>query len=64
VDPTLIHLIIGLNMQGHNPQQFYLGKTSDCSLEQRIKEAYDEFEKGKRGYKIASIQDGAVHLAC
>lgn len=64
VDPTLIHLITGLSMQGPNPQQFYLGKTSDRSLAQCIKEAYDEVEKGKQGYKVASIQDGAMRLAC
>jgi hypothetical protein len=49
---------------GPDPQQFYPGKASDHSLAQRIKEAYDEVEKGKRGYKVASIQDGTVHLAC
>jgi hypothetical protein len=47
VDPTLIHLIIGLSMQGPNPQYFYLGKTSDHYMEQCIKKAYDEVEKGK-----------------
>jgi hypothetical protein len=31
---------------------------------QRIKEAYGDVEKGKRGYKGASIQDGTVHLSC
>jgi hypothetical protein len=64
VDPTLIHLITGLSMQGPDPQKFYPGKTSDRSLVQCIKEAYGDVEKGKRGYKVASIQDGAVHLAC
>jgi hypothetical protein len=62
VDPTLIHFIIGLCMQGPDPQQFYPGKTSNCSLAQRIKEAYDDVKKVKRGYKVASIQDGVVHL--
>jgi hypothetical protein len=33
-------------------------------LEQHIKEAYNEVEKGKRGYKVISIQDGAVRLTC
>jgi hypothetical protein len=42
---ALIHLIIGLSMQGPNPQQFYPWKTSDHSLTQRIKEAYGEVEK-------------------
>jgi hypothetical protein len=32
VDLTLIHLIIGLSMQGPDPQQFYPGKASDRSL--------------------------------
>jgi hypothetical protein len=64
VNPTLIHLITGLSMQGRDPHQFYLGKTSDRSLTQRIKEDYNDVEKGKRGYKVASIQDGAVCLSC
>jgi hypothetical protein len=64
VDSTLIHLIIGLSMQGPYPQQFYLGNILDHSLEQRIKEDYGDVEKGKRGYRVASIQDGIVHLAC
>jgi hypothetical protein len=63
VDSTLIHLIIGLNMQGLSPQHFYLGKTLDRSLAQCIKEEYGEVQKGKRGYKVASIQDGAVRLS-
>jgi hypothetical protein len=62
VDPTLIHLIIGLSMQGLKPQHFYPRKTSDHSLAQCIKEACDEVEKGKRGYKVASIQDGVMRL--
>jgi hypothetical protein len=49
-------------MQGPDPQQFYPRKTSDHSLEQHIKEAYNEVDKGKRGYMVASIQDGKVHL--
>jgi hypothetical protein len=55
VDLALIHLITGLSMQGPDPQQFYLEKASDRSLEQCIKEAYGEVEKGKQGYKVASI---------
>jgi hypothetical protein len=51
-------------MQGTDPQHFYPGKASDNSLAQRIKEAYEEVEKGKRGYKVDSIQDGAVCLSC
>jgi hypothetical protein len=64
MDPALIHLITGLSMQGPNPQKFYPGKMSDFSLAQRIKEAYGDVEKGKQGYKVASIEDGAVHLSC
>jgi hypothetical protein len=33
-------------------------------LAQRIKDTYDDVEKGMRGYKVASIQNGIVHLAC
>jgi len=51
-------------MQGLDPHQFYLGKTSDRSLAQHIKEDYGDVEKGKWGYKVASIQDGAVRLTC
>jgi hypothetical protein len=64
MDPMSIHLITGLSMQGPDPHKLYPGKTSDRSLAQRIKEAYDDVEKGKRGYKVASIQDGTVILAC
>jgi hypothetical protein len=64
MDPTLMHLITGLSMQGLDPHQFYLGKTSDHSLVQLLKESYEDVEKGKRGYKVASIQDGAVRLDC
>jgi hypothetical protein len=64
VDLVLIHWIIDLSVNSPDPQQFYLGKASDRSLAQRMKEAYREVEKGKRGYKVASIQDGIVCLAC
>jgi hypothetical protein len=64
VDPALIHLITGLSMQGPDPKKFYPEKTSDRSLAQRINEVYGDVEKGKRGYKVTSIQDGAVRLAC
>jgi hypothetical protein len=50
-------------MQGPDPQDFYPGKAADRALAQRIKETYDDVEKGKRGYKVASIQNGAVRLA-
>jgi hypothetical protein len=49
VDPVLIHRITGLSVKGPEPQQFYPGKASDRSLPQRIKEAYGEIEKEKRG---------------
>jgi hypothetical protein len=50
-------------MQGPEPHQFYPGKTSDRSLAQDIKEDYDDVEKGKRGYNVASIQYGVVCIA-
>jgi hypothetical protein len=50
-------------MQGPDPQDFYPGKVADCTLVQRIKETYGDVEKGNPGYKVSSIQNGAVHLA-
>jgi hypothetical protein len=50
--------------QGSDPQEFYPGKAADRALTQRIKDTYGDVEKGKRGYKVASIQNGTVHLAC
>jgi hypothetical protein len=47
VDPVLIHMIIGLSMQGPDPHQFYPGKVVDRSLMQRINETYDDVDKGK-----------------
>jgi hypothetical protein len=64
VDLTLIHRITGLSMQGPDPQDFYLGKSTDHALALKIKDTYGDVEKGMRGYKVASIQNGAVHLAC
>jgi hypothetical protein len=64
VDPTLIHRITGLSMQGLDPQDFYLGKVADRALAQRIKDTYGDVEKGTQGYKVASIQNGVVHPAC
>jgi hypothetical protein len=55
MDRKLIHLITGLSMQGLDPQYLYPGKAVDCSMEQCIKEAYGDVEKGKRGYKVSSI---------
>ena len=64
LDLALIHQIIGLSMQGPNPQDFYPGKATYHIVVQHIKETYDDVEKGKWGYKVASIQNGGVHLAC
>jgi hypothetical protein len=64
VDPMLIHRITGLSMQGPDPQDFYPGKSTDWALAQKIKDTYDDVEKGMRGYKVASIKNGAVHLSC
>jgi hypothetical protein len=46
VDPTLINQIRGLSMQGPDPQDFYPEKTMDLSLAQRIKDTYEDVEKG------------------
>jgi hypothetical protein len=51
-------------MQGPDLQDFYPGKATDRALAQKIKDTYDDVGKGTRGYKVASIQNGAVHLAC
>jgi hypothetical protein len=64
VDPMLIHRITRLSMKGPNPQDFYPGKATDCALAQKIKDTYGDVEKGTRGYKVASIQSGAMCLAC
>ena len=63
VDPALIHRISRLSMQRPDPQEVYPGKAADRALAQRIKDTYGDVEKGKRGYKVASIQNGAVRLA-
>ena len=42
----LINQITGLSMQGPNPHEFYLGKTADRALAQRIKDTYGDVEKG------------------
>jgi hypothetical protein len=63
IDSALIHQITKLSMQGPDPQEFYPGKVVDRTLELHIKDTYDDVEKGKRGYKVASIQNGVVHLA-
>jgi hypothetical protein len=64
VDPTLIHKITGLSMKGPDLQDFYLGKATYRTLAQKIKDTYDDVEKGTQGYKVASIQNSAVCLAC
>jgi hypothetical protein len=33
-------------------------------LSQKIKDTYDNVEKGTRGYKVTSIQNGTVRLSC
>jgi hypothetical protein len=63
VDASLIHQITILIMQGPEPQDFYPGKVADQALMQKIKGTYDDVEKGKQGYKVASIQNGAVHFS-
>jgi hypothetical protein len=63
-DPMLIHKITGLSMQGPDPQDFYPRKSPNRALAQKIKDTYGDVEKGRRGYKVASIQSGAVCLAC
>jgi hypothetical protein len=62
--PMLIHRITGLSMQGLDPRDFYPEKATDHTLSQMIKDTYDDVEKGMRGYKVASIQNGTVRLAC
>jgi len=47
VNPVLIHRITRLGMKGTNPQYFYLGKTTDHTLAQEIKDTYGNLEKGK-----------------
>jgi hypothetical protein len=60
VDLTLINQITGLSMQGMDPHDFYPGKVADPTLVQCIKDTYDDVDKRKRGYKVASIQNGVV----
>jgi hypothetical protein len=63
VDLMLINWITGLSMQGPDPQEFYPEKSMDCALAQKIKDTYNDVKKGMRGYKVASIRIGVVHLA-
>jgi hypothetical protein len=60
IDPTLIHRITRLRMQGIDPQEFYPGKAVDRTMVQKIN---GDVEKGKRGYKVDSIQNGTVCLS-
>jgi hypothetical protein len=64
IDLVLIHQITGMSMQGPDPQEFYRGKAAYCALVQKIKDTYDDVEKGKQGYKLSSIQNDTVCLAC
>jgi hypothetical protein len=64
VDPILINQITGLSMQGLDLQEFYLGKTADLALAQRIKDTYCDMEKGTRGYKVASIENATMGFGC
>ena len=59
----MINQIIGLSIQGPDPQEFYSGKTTDHALAQRIKDTYGDLEKGMQGYKVASIENAVVHLS-
>jgi hypothetical protein len=61
---TLIHQITRLSMQGLDPQDFYPVKVTYRALAKKIKDTYDDVEKGTRGYKVASIHNGTVFLAC
>jgi hypothetical protein len=64
IDMTLINWIMGLSMQGPDPQDFYRGKAMDRALAKMIKDTYGDVKKGMRGYKVASIQNGTMCLAC
>jgi hypothetical protein len=44
----LINQIMGLSMQGPDPQEFYPGKSMDRALAQWIKDTYGDVEKGTR----------------
>jgi hypothetical protein len=51
-------------MQGIDTQDSYPGKVADRALTQRVKDTYNDVEMGMRGYKVASIHNGAEHLSC
>jgi hypothetical protein len=47
----------------YHGRYFYPGKAMDYALTQRIKETYNDVDKGTRGYKVASIHNGTVCLS-
>jgi hypothetical protein len=47
VDLMLINQIMGLTMQGPDPQEFYPGKSMDRALAHKIKDTYGDVKKGK-----------------
>jgi hypothetical protein len=51
-------------MQGPDLQKLYPRKATDRALAQKIKDTYGDVEKGTRGYKVDSIQNGTVRLDC
>jgi hypothetical protein len=63
IDPMFIHQITRLSMQGRDPQDVYPAKAADRALPWRIKDTYGDVEKGKQGYKVASIQNNIVCLS-
>jgi hypothetical protein len=46
VDPALIHRITELIIQGPDPHDFYPSKVAYCALAQKIKDTYNDVEKG------------------
>jgi hypothetical protein len=64
IDIELINKITRLSMKSPDPHEYYTRKTTYRALVKKIKEAYGDVEKGARGYKVASIESGAVRLAC
>jgi hypothetical protein len=43
---VLIHRITKLSMKGPDPQEFYPRKVADRTLAQKIKDTYNDVEKG------------------
>jgi hypothetical protein len=50
-------------MKGPDPRDVYPGKVAYRALAQRIKDTYGDVDKGKRGYKVASIYNDVVCLS-